>query len=98
MVGVVTENKNTDESEPDPPACELLVRALTTCASFASSFDSFLSLILSESAFQYSNSLESVHRLFFRSLKPALDFDLPRSPLSFRLELLRLTVNASAYY
>jgi len=42
----VTENENTDESESDPPTYKVPPCVLTTYARFASSFDTFLSLIL----------------------------------------------------
>jgi len=90
-----TENKNTDESDSDPPTREVPVCILTTYTRFASGFDS-LSLILRQSTFQCPNSLQKAYWFFFRSLKSALDFDLPRSLLPFRLELLPLVVNASA--
>ena len=55
MVGVVTENENTDESESDPSTCEVQPDwALITCIRFALAFDSFtlfLSLILGQSSF-----------------------------------------------
>ena len=50
MVGVVTENENTDESESDPSICEVQHDWVSiTCVRFASVFDSFhlfFSLIL----------------------------------------------------
>ena len=77
----------------DPPACEVPPSCeLSSCARFTSGFDS-LSLNPGQSNFQYPIFLQKAH-WFFIYLKSTLVFDLPRSPLPFRLELLSLTINA----
>jgi len=88
--------EKTDESESNPPACEVPACVLITCLRFASVSNSFfLLLILRESTFQCPISLQKAHWFIFRSLKPGLNLDLSLLPLPFQLEALPLTINVS---